>query len=180
MKNTKTQFRWFTIMEYDKEQDYLGQMHAKGWKLTHVTLPGFYHFEQCEPEEVVYQLDYNQEGLTVKSDYIRMFEDCGWEYLFDWVGYSYFRKPKSQMKGEESIFCDDNSRAEMMRRVLRGRLIPLILLFLGVVIPQLFMQWSLHGLQNPLFITYCILFVGYTALFIQLAVQYWLYKQRIQ
>lgn len=27
-----------------------------------------------------------------------MFTDCGWEYLQDFVGYSYFRKPKAAMK----------------------------------------------------------------------------------
>lgn len=180
MKHTKTQFRYFTIMEYDKEQEYLRRMHADGWKFTYVNLPGFYHFEQCEPEEVVYQLDYNQEGLANKEEYVRMFEDCGWEYLMDHVGYSYFRKPKSQMLGEESIFCDDSSRLEMMKRVFKGRLIPLIIFFLSVIIPQLFIQWSLNGIGHPLFITYCVCFAVYTILFIQFAVQYWLYKQRLR
>ena len=46
-----------------------------------------------------------------------MFADCGWEYLQDFAGYSYFRKPVAEMKGEEAIFCDDASRLEMMRRV---------------------------------------------------------------
>jgi len=47
---------------------------------------------------VVYQLDYNQEGRSHKEEYIQMFTDCGWEYLQDFVGYSYFRKPKAAMK----------------------------------------------------------------------------------
>lgn len=32
MKNTKTEVRFFTITEWEKEQDYLRQQHQKGWK----------------------------------------------------------------------------------------------------------------------------------------------------
>lgn len=48
---------------------------------------------KCTPEDVVYQLDYNEEGLTHKDEYVQMFRDCGWEYIQDFGGYSYFRKP---------------------------------------------------------------------------------------
>jgi len=29
---SKKQFKWFTIFEYEKEQDYLREMHKSGWK----------------------------------------------------------------------------------------------------------------------------------------------------
>ena len=37
-----------------------------------------------------------------------MFEDCGWEYLTEFDGYNYFRKPadKMQQKEERSIISD--------------------------------------------------------------------------
>lgn len=41
---------------------------------------------------MVYQLDYNKEGLEHKDEYLKMFDDCGWEYLQEYAGYSYFRK----------------------------------------------------------------------------------------
>ena len=94
---TKQEFRYFTITEYDKEQQYLSRRHKEGWKFTKVTGIGQYHFEQCEPEAVVYQLDYNQEGNVNKPEYTQMFEDCGWEYITTYVGYSYFRKPVSAL-----------------------------------------------------------------------------------
>ena len=53
---------------------------------------GMYYFEKCVPQDVVYQLDYNKEGLEHKDEYLKMFDDCGWEYLQDYAGYSYFRK----------------------------------------------------------------------------------------
>lgn len=40
-----------------------------------------YTFESCPPEDVIYQLDYNKEGLDHKDEYIQMFQDCGWEYV---------------------------------------------------------------------------------------------------
>ena len=32
MKETKTCFRFFSIMDYEKEADFLRKMHKKGWK----------------------------------------------------------------------------------------------------------------------------------------------------
>ena len=107
---SKKQFKWFTIFEYEKEQDYLREMHKSGWKFIKVTGLGMYHFEKCTPQDVVYQLDYNQEGLAHKDEYLKMFEDCGWEYIQDFFGYSYFRKAVADNGSTEEIFCDDDSR----------------------------------------------------------------------
>ena len=178
VKEKKTEFRWFTIVEYEKEQEYLRKMHQKGWRFTRVTFPGFYNFEKCEPEDVVYQLDYNQEGIAHKEEYVQMFNDYGWEYLMDYVGYSYFRKPASELGEEEGIFCDESSRQDMMKRVFRGRMIPLIVIFIGIIIPQLFLQFSLNGVLNPLFIMFVALFVLYMTLFLHFGVQYWNYRKR--
>ena len=109
MGHTKKEFKWFSVPQYEQEQEYLRFMHSQGWKLVRISFPGFYHFEECTPEDVVYQLDYNREGDQNKSEYVKMFSDCGWEYLFDFVGYSYFRKPISNMQGSEEIFCKDLS-----------------------------------------------------------------------
>lgn len=133
---TKKQFKYFTIAEYEKEQYYLRMMHKSGWKF--VKIGGFcvYHFEKCTPEDVIYQLDYNEDGLRNKEEYVKLFNDCGWEYLQDYVGYSYFRKPVSETNSEEEIFCDDDSRLQMMERVFRGRVITLLILFFCILIPQ--------------------------------------------
>lgn len=132
----KKEIKFFNIVQYEEEAQYLRDMHKSGWKFVKMTGLGMYHFESCEPEDVVYQLDYNQEGLKHKEEYVQMFKDCGWEYLQDAFGYSYFRKPASEMNGEEHIFCDDESRMEMLNRVFKGRLIPLIVLFCCCLLPQ--------------------------------------------
>ena len=98
MKEIKKTFKWFTVTKYEEEQEYLRKEHQAGWKLVKVSFPGFYTFEKCEPEDVIYQLDYNQEREKGMAEYIQMFRDCGWEYICDFVGYSYFRKAASQMR----------------------------------------------------------------------------------
>ena len=133
---TKKQFRWFTIFEYEKEQDYLRDMHKSGWKFVKVKGLGMYYFEKCIPQDVVYQLDYNKDGLAHKDEYLRMFGDCGWEYIQDYVGYSYFRKEVSKDGVAEEIFCDDESRFQMLQRVIKGRMLPLLVIFFATLLPQ--------------------------------------------
>ena len=116
MKELKKEFRWFNIMEYEKEENYLSKRHQEGWKFKRVTFPGVYTFERCESEKVIYQLDYNKEGIKHQMEYVRMFEDCGWEYLTEFDGYNYFRKPADKMQQEEEIFCDDISRLDILVR----------------------------------------------------------------
>ncbi len=175
MKRSKTELRFFTIPEYEKEQEYLERMHQSGWCLQHVQFPGLYHFTACEPEDVVYQLDYNQEGITHKAEYVQLFLDAGWEYLFDFVGYSYFRKPVKAMHERESIFCDIPSRLDMMDRVFKARMIPMLFLFFLVLIPQLFMQSvsPYLPLRLAFFCFYASLLVFYLILFIRFGLQYW-------
>ena len=172
----KKEFKWFTIMQHEEEQAYLSEMHKHGWKFVLVTGIGTYHFEECEPEDVVYQLDYNQEGLAHKQEYVKMFEDCGWEYLQDLYGYSYFRKPAAQMNGDEEIFCDDASRLEMMQRVFKGRLIPCLVLFFLLIIPQMIVQF-----MNGVVVLGCIyvaLLLAYLGIFIAFAKKYGKYKKK--
>ncbi len=135
MKTKKT-YKFFTIFQHEKEQDYLRNMHRSGWKFVKLSCLCAYHFKRCDPEDVIYQLDYNQEGIAHKDEYVKMFNDCGWEYLQDYAGYSYFRKPASETAGDEEIFCDDNSRLQMLERVYNGRILPLVFMFSCVLLPQ--------------------------------------------
>ena len=143
---TKQERKYFTITEYDREQEYLSRQHREGWRFTSVTGIGQYHFERCEPEEVVYQLDYNTEGNINQQEYVRMFEDCGWEYVTTYVGYAYFRKPVSQMQGQEEIFFDDSSKLEMMQRIFKGRMIPMFIVFFLYLFWQFLINYFFEGL----------------------------------
>ncbi len=178
MKDKKISVRFFNIVQWKQEQDYLRSQHNNGWKFKKLDWLCCYHFERCEPEDVKYQLDFNPDGVNHKSEYVQLFSDCGWEYMQDYVGYSYFRKPVAQMQNQdEEIFCDDTSRLDMMKRVFKGRIIPLIFMFLCVILPQIFVQNNTHS--KILYYVYVVLAVLYLILFSIFAYQFWKYKKSL-
>ena len=78
-KSRKTEIRIFTIADYEEEEVWLREQHRQGWKLVNTNLPVFYHFVKCEPEDVVYRLDYK--NSEEDGNYMQMFQDYGWEYF---------------------------------------------------------------------------------------------------
>ena len=172
----KKEFRWFTIFEYEKEQDYLRQMHRSGWRFVKVSGFGTYHFESCEPQDVVYQLDYNKEGLSHKEEYLKMFDDCGWEHLQDYAGYSYFRKAVAE-NGAEEIFCDEDSKLQMMLRVLRGRMLPLLVIFFATLLPQFLTNLGNHNYFIAVILG--VILSLYIFVFVTCFIKYMQHKNRI-
>lgn len=184
MMNNKTVFKYFSIPQYQKEENYLSSMHEQGWRLTHISYPGLYHFEKCEPKQYSYRLDYNQEGLKNKDEYVQMFADCGWEYLFDFVGYSYFRKEGAAGEEREEIFADESSRLDMMNRVFMGRIIPLIVLFATIVIPQFFLNSVSFGSVSEFQVIMSYVFLAiallYLIIFAATTIQFYQYEKKIR
>ena len=162
----KVGIRYYTVPEYEEEAKYLSKMHKKGWKFVKYVLPCFYVFEKCEPADVIYQLDYNQDGLRDREAYFQMYRDCGWEHLCDVVGYSYFRKPVGEKHKGDSIFSDDASRLDMINRVYKGRMVPCLVIFFALICPQLVLQFIANSWANRVvFFIYLILFIVYVIMF---------------
>lgn len=179
--STKKEFRFFTIMEYKEEGEYLSKRHKEGWRFVSVSFPGIYTFESCQPEDVVYQLDYSKDGAENIAEYKQMFADCGWEHICEFVGFSYFRKPVSKMKQEEEIFNDDDSKLEMLKRVFRGRMLPLIAIFLLMICPQLAMHSSgADVISNALFVMFFLLMLVYVGIFVKAGIAYRRLKARLR
>ena len=176
---TKKQFRWFTIFEYEKEQEYLRKMHASGWKFVKVTGLGSYHFEECTPRDVIYQLDYNSDGLAHKDEYLQIFRDCGWDYIQDYAGYSYFRKEVGEDGVAEEIFCDDESRLQMMNRVIKGRMIPLLVLFFAILLPQFVLNLTIYNNYVSAAVSGAILSV-YVTVFATVFVKYNQFRNKVK
>lgn len=131
------EFKYFLLTEYEEEEAYLREKHKQGYKLVKVSLPGIYEFVSCTPEDYVYRLDFNPQSKENKSAYIQMFQDYGWEYLQDMNEYSYFRKKADETKEEENhIFCDNESKLDMLQRIIQKRFLPIIVLFLCCFVPQ--------------------------------------------
>ena len=133
MGNRQTKIRFFTIADYNEEQTWLEEQHKSGWKLVKVTVPCFFTFEECGAEEVSYRLEFNQTKVT--DDYLQMYEDYGWEYIGGCMNWSYFRKPvvEGTVEGENEIFSDDESRLNMIDRIVHTRLIPIIVALIMVI-----------------------------------------------
>ncbi|WP_295215714.1 DUF2812 domain-containing protein [Ruminococcus sp.] len=135
MKTTKTMIRFFTIADYEEEEQFLREQHRKGWKLVRFIAPCFYRFEVCEPEDVVYRLDFREKNAD-RDVYLQMFSDYGWECCQSFAEWDYFRKKASEVEINPEIFSDNASKLELIRRVIRKRLLPLGIIFLFCVIPN--------------------------------------------
>lgn len=133
----KTVVHLFTIADYEEEEIWLRRQHNNGWKLVKMIPPVFYVFESCEPEDVIYRLDYKNADPI--DEFRQMAADFGWEYITQCTGWLYFRKPAAdaETEGEEELFSDPASRAEMAEHVVRTRLLPITGIFLCCVIPNL-------------------------------------------
>ncbi len=136
MKDKKTMFRFFTLFEYEEEQEFLEQQHKEGWKVTGFTLPGFYKFEKCQPEDMIYRIDFTDERGPQTQDYRQMFADNGWEFLWSVNGFSIFRKATDAEQGSSEIFTDSESCLRMLEKIQKRRLLPLITIFLCCVLPN--------------------------------------------
>ena len=132
----KVVYRIATIADYDREALYLRKMHAEGWKLKEVSYSNLvvavkYTFEKCQPEQVAYQLDFYPMKKSERASYLQLFKDCGWEHITDFNGFSYFRKPHSEIESdaEFEIYNDSAGKLAMVKRILTMRMIPILLLF---------------------------------------------------
>lgn len=155
--------RWFTIADYEQEEAFLREQHNKGYKLVRYVLPCFYYFKKCEPNDVVYRLDYSNSGKNAKDDYLRLFQDYGWEYLFDVNGWSYFRKDAVDDEDTE-IFSDNHSRLDVVEKIFKTRMLPILVIFLLCVIPQ-FSRFTASE-HTGIFAFWAVLFLLYVYLIV--------------
>jgi hypothetical protein len=103
-------------------------MRNQGWKFVNIA-GSKYQFEKCQPEDWIYQLDFQNKN-TEKSSYINLFNDYGWEYVLQHDNWFYFRRKKDTTDVDISIFSDKDSNIAMCERVLNGKLLVNVSLFL--------------------------------------------------
>ena len=128
---------FWTIADFKEEEDWLREMARKGLHFLHMTVPCFYTFERGEPRDVIYRLDFtnNNEG----GDYNRMLAEFGWENCGRCMGWIYWRRNADEMADEREgeLFSDDASRLDMVKKVVQTRMLPLLVIFLCCVVPNL-------------------------------------------
>lgn len=146
---TKREHRFFIISEFVEEQNYLMRMHKNGWKFRHYSILKGYLFEECNKEEWIYELDYKT-NVDDLDTYLQLFQDCGWEYVFEFNNFYYFRKQKTEEDLDTSIFSDDQSRYALCKKLLTPLGSGLIFLsfFLMVILLPNFYQHYEYNMEN--------------------------------
>lgn len=159
----KKETKIFLLPDYEKEEKYLTDMHKSGWRLKQISLY-VYTFEKCEPENVIYRLDFAEQNSKDKQSYLAMFGEYGWEYIQDVNGYSYFRKNADGLAAEDTeLFSDNESRLEMMKRIINTKLLPVWVIFICLVIPNFIMVMNRGFSDIPL---HTVLTAVFTLLFV--------------
>ena len=178
----KTFIRFFTIADYEEEELWLREQHKKGWKMVGMTPPCFYAFESCEPGDVIYRLDFKNERHT--EEYMQMTKDFGWEYFAKCVGWLYFRKPAeaAEAEGEDELFSDNASRVDMVGHIVRTRLVPIALIFLCCVIPNLVnaINGKMSSFSGVFSIVFGVMFIFYVYLILHCGIKLKAIRDRYQ
>ena len=116
---TKIESKVFFITDFNQQAQYLTEMHRKGWRLTKIRWSFFYHFEKCQPEDVVYQVDFKEAKNKDRENYLHMYEDYGWEFVTSCQNFVIFRK--AAVKGDLEIYGDRESRVEFVKTIFQRR-----------------------------------------------------------
>ena len=115
--NSRVEFRIFTIVDLDKEEEYLHEMHLKGWRYRRSRF-GLFYFDQCQPDDVIYRI-YDSRFLKKHKHELQDFRDRGWE-LIETGFCSILRKPASDILSEDQVYMNKGLRWEVMRSRLRS------------------------------------------------------------
>ena len=113
----KKQFRIFTILDLDKEEEYLHEMHLKGWRYR-TSRFGLFYFDQCQPDDVIYCI-YDSRFLKKYKHELQYFRNRGWE-LIETAFCSVLRKPAFDILSEDQVYISNNLSWEVMRSRLRS------------------------------------------------------------
>ncbi|MBC1501338.1 DUF2812 domain-containing protein [Listeria weihenstephanensis] len=136
---TKKVFKFITVDNVEKEEAFLDEMASKGWFFSkYASLQ--YHFEQGEPAEYTYCIDYKEETGD-EEEYLALFEDAGWEHVYAYPILSgkwmYFRKAVKEGAPKEAIFTDDASMVALWKTIRSrwtrfGAIIALMLIIMAI------------------------------------------------
>ena len=165
--NSRVQFRIFTILDLDKKEEYLHEMHLEGWRYR-ASRFGLFYFDQCQPDDVIYRI-YDSRFLKKHKHELQDFRDRGWE-LIETGFCSILRKPASDILSEDQVYMSKGLRWEVMRSRLRS----CTATFLGglVVCMSLF--------KEELSISFFIIFLLYALLISYLIYGFFRLKRKYQ
>ena len=114
---SRTMHGWFWVWDFDKEEEWLGDMALNGWVLESVHW-FTYRFTRCEPGEYSVRLEMHPGD----DGYINFMEETGAEYVGRVLMWVYFRKKTAD--GPFDLFSDIDSRIGHLNKI--GRMLAVI------------------------------------------------------
>ena len=148
--NSRVEFRIFTIVDLDKKEEYLHEMHLKGWRYR-TSRFGFFYFDQCQPEDIIYRI-YDSRFLKKYKHELQDFRNRGWE-LIETGSCSILRKSSSDLLPEDQVYMSKTLRWEVMQYRLRsctaafsGGLVVCMSLFRENLSQSFFLIFALYAL----------------------------------
>jgi hypothetical protein len=123
--------KWFWAWQDDKQETWLEEMSRQGLHLQAIKPFGRYVFEQGEPREISYRLDFDKSSGK-DSDYFQLIQDAGWERIAAVAGWQYWRKETGEGRTTE-IFTDNDSKIRKYQRLILGLSSPAPALFVIVL-----------------------------------------------
>jgi len=109
-----TKFRLY--LDKDKETAWINEMAQSGFALKSF-FAGFYTFENCEPGEYIYQIDFGNKFFSVNDDYRDFMEENNIEIVCLWGYWIILRKHADQ--GEFVLYTDVDSSIDHYTKILK-------------------------------------------------------------
>jgi hypothetical protein len=170
-KETKTVFKAIFAWEDEKEEQWLENMAAEGWRLESVA-PFFYKFHQMAPEEVVYRLDYKNTLDKDYADYSTIFCDSGWELVAGMSNWHYYHINPQNTRVPE-IYNSNRAKSQKYRRLLVG-LLPLVVIYVTLFNPALNIFGSNASSTGTLFSKVIEIFLAaFLLFFVYVVIRLW-------
>lgn len=149
-----TKFKWWWSWSSDKFENYLEEMAAKGYVLTTAGFGMmFLTFEQTEPTNVRYCIDYNSH---YSEEYELLLQDDGWICKGSSSGWRVWAKSFKDQRPE--LFSDKRSIIERNQRLLRFLFIILMAQLPVAVINYSSISKSTQGLLSPFGLIIAVLY----------------------
>ena len=167
VKKFKRVFKALWAWDDEKEEVWLREMAQKGWLLRSY-LPFLYTFESCEPKDYIYKLDYKATLNSDIDEYLAIFEDAGWEHVYQFGGWHYFRAQGD--KNLPDIYSDNASKIQKYKGLLR--VIGIITISnLGLGLNTIFNNNSYMDIKFRIFYAGLLLFLTYGVIRIALKIK---------
>ena len=149
MEEIKIRNKTYHYGNFPDLEQFLSEEHAKGHRFVRYQprlLSGDFVFEKCEPQEMVYKLDYGK--IEDFDSYRTLFADCGWIISAAEPVSPLFASRNGRKR---EIFSDNKSKAEMCKKVLSTRNAIMISLICAFNLSnQLFQRADVNGMVSTI------------------------------